>query len=110
MGSAGLFVALAALLITGAMNPIANGPLQALVQAHVPPDMQGRVFSLIGGVAMGMSPLSLAIAGPVADLVGIRFWYVVGGATMIALGAAGFFVPRCIWRTTGTGLRRPRNR
>lgn len=92
----GLLLALGAIFLVGVMNPIANGPLMALFQSVVAPEMQGRVFSLISSLAGAMMPLGLAVAGPVADLVGIRFWYVVGGATMIALGAAGFFVPKVV--------------
>jgi MFS family permease len=39
------------------------------------------------------TPLGMAIAGPVADAVGVRALYVVGGVVPILLGAGGFFVP-----------------
>jgi len=51
---------------------LTNGPLLAVVQAVVAPDMQGRVFSLINSVSTGMTPLGLAIAGPVADALGVN--------------------------------------
>lgn len=59
----------------GITNPIANGPFHAVIQAAVTPEMQGRVMSLIGGTATAMTPLSLAVAGPVSDSYGIRTWY-----------------------------------
>lgn len=90
----GLYIALGALFLTGFMNPIVNGPLQAIVQAVVEPGMQGRVFSLMSSLSMGMMPLGLAVAGPVADLLGIQFWYVIGGIAMLGMGVAGFFVPQ----------------
>ena len=40
--------AVATMLYLGVINPIVNGPLMAAVQAAVAPEMQGRVFSLIG--------------------------------------------------------------
>jgi hypothetical protein len=40
-----------------------------------------------------MVPLSLAVAGPVADVVGIQVWYVVGGVTFALMGVGAFFVP-----------------
>lgn len=49
------------------------------MQAVVAPDMQGRVFSLINSVSTGMTPLGLAIAGPVADALGVNIWFIVGG-------------------------------
>jgi len=40
-----------------------------------------------------MAPLSLLLAGPLADLFGVRFWYLVGGGGMVLLGLAAFTVP-----------------
>lgn len=90
----GLYLALGAMFLMGFMNPIANGPLQAIEQAVVEPGMQGRVFSLTNSLSAGMMPLGLAVAGPVADLLGIQFWYIIGGVTMLGMGVAGFFVPQ----------------
>ena len=75
------------------MNPFANGPLQALIQSTVSPEMQGRVFTLLGSLVTAMSPLSLAMAGPIADWLGIQFWYIVGGAIMIAVGLIALSIP-----------------
>jgi DHA3 family macrolide efflux protein-like MFS transporter len=75
------------------MNPIANGSLFATLQSTVPPEMQGRVFTLVMSGSAAMSPLGLAVAGPVADLVGVRIWFVVGGIATILMGAGSFFVP-----------------
>jgi DHA3 family macrolide efflux protein-like MFS transporter len=77
----------------GFMNPLANGPLMAILQATVAPDMQGRVFTLIGSMASLMSPLSLAIAGPVSDLTGVRVWYLVGGILCAIMGLAAGAIP-----------------
>jgi len=40
-----------------------------------------------------MSPLGLAVAGPVADLVGISFWYLLSGAVLTVAGVGAFLVP-----------------
>lgn len=88
MAPAGMFpLALASAALIGVMVSIANGPLQAAILAAVDPDMQGRVLSLIGSTAMAMSPLALAVAGPIADLAGIRAWYIAGGAVCMLIGA-----------------------
>jgi DHA3 family macrolide efflux protein-like MFS transporter len=55
--------------------------------------MQGRVFTLVGSLCNLATPLSMAIAGPVADAVGVRALYVVGAVAQILLGVVGFFVP-----------------
>jgi MFS family permease len=38
-------------------------------------------------------PLSLLIAGPIADKLGVRVWYVAGGLLCIVIGALAFAVP-----------------
>lgn len=89
-------LALAAMFAAGVMNPLINGPFFAILQVTVAPEMQGRVFTLVGSLSSAMMPLSLAVAGPVADVVGIRTWYVVGGAIFALMGAAAFFVPAIV--------------
>jgi DHA3 family macrolide efflux protein-like MFS transporter len=86
-------LALAGMFFGGFMNPIANGPFMAIMQAAVAPEMQGRVFSLIQSAASAMMPLSLLVAGPVADAVGVRAWYLVGGAACVVIGLFAFTVP-----------------
>jgi DHA3 family macrolide efflux protein-like MFS transporter len=90
--STGFPLALGALFLAGAMNPLLNGPLFAILQAMVAPEMQGRVFTLVGSLAMAMMPLSLAVAGPITDVVGVRPWYVVGGVIFALVGLASFAV------------------
>jgi DHA3 family macrolide efflux protein-like MFS transporter len=87
------WLALAGMAVAGFMNPITNGPLHAVIQATVKPEMQGRVMSLISSAATAMTPLSLAVAGPVSDAIGIRTWYLVGGVFCLLMGTAGFFIP-----------------
>ncbi|MEA3334629.1 MAG: MFS transporter [Chloroflexota bacterium] len=91
---AGAFIlGMLALFIAGVMNPITNGPIMALMQAEVAPDMQGRVFTLLGSASMAMTPLSLAVAGPIADAFGVQLWYLLGGLTCIIMGVGAFFIP-----------------
>jgi DHA3 family macrolide efflux protein-like MFS transporter len=87
------WLALAGMAVMGFMNPITNGPLHAIIQATVKPEMQGRVMALTGSVATAMTPLSLAVAGPVSDFIGIRTWYIFGGIACLLMGAGAFLVP-----------------
>jgi DHA3 family macrolide efflux protein-like MFS transporter len=87
------WLAIAGMALSGIMNPITNGPLFALLQSTVRPDMQGRVMSLVVSAATAMSPLSLMVAGPVSDAVGIRTWFWFGGVTCLLIGIGTFFVP-----------------
>ncbi|MEJ2706988.1 MAG: MFS transporter [Anaerolineales bacterium] len=89
-----VFIAVIPLMfIVGVSNPITNGPLFAILQSVVAPDMQGRVFTLLMSAASAMSPLGLIIAGPVADTLGVQTWYLAGGAVTILMGLGAFFVP-----------------
>jgi DHA3 family macrolide efflux protein-like MFS transporter len=65
--------------LTGFGIPFTNGPVFAIIQGTVDPQMQGRVISLIGSAATLMMPISLAIAGPAAERFGLQTWYLVGG-------------------------------
>jgi DHA3 family macrolide efflux protein-like MFS transporter len=86
-------LALVANAVSGMMNPLINGPLMALVQENIAPEMQGRVFSLIGSLAAAMSPLGMALAAPVADGLGIRVWWWIGGGLTAALGLLVLSIP-----------------
>jgi DHA3 family macrolide efflux protein-like MFS transporter len=91
--SSAFALALVAMALAGAMNPITNGPLFALLQSIVAPDMQGRVFMIVGSLSGLASPLGLVVAGPLADALGPGAWFVLSGVACGLLGVAGFFVP-----------------
>ncbi|HEU0295035.1 MAG TPA: MFS transporter [Anaerolineales bacterium] len=92
LAPAGWFgMALAGMIIVGVTNPIANGPLMAIVQSVVKPEMQGRVMSLITTFATGITPISLIVAGPISDAIGIRTWFWMSGIITLLMGFGGFF-------------------
>ncbi len=96
-------LALAACFILGFSMPITNGPLFAAIQAVVAPEMQGRVFTLIGSASAAMSPVGLIIAGPVADRFGVQTWYIVGGIVSIAMSVVAYFIPAVMRLEEGRG-------
>ncbi len=51
------------------VSPVINGSNQAIWQAKVAPDVQGRVFSVRRLIAQITAPVSMLIAGPLADRV-----------------------------------------
>ncbi|MDI6694154.1 MAG: MFS transporter [Anaerolineales bacterium] len=87
------WLAVVLMFLVGFTNPIVNGPLFAVVQAVVAPDMQGRVFTLISSFATAMTPIGLLFAGPIADRLGVQTWYVIGGVITASLGVLAFFIP-----------------
>ena len=77
----------------GSMIAMVNGPVRAILQIAVAPDMQGRVMSLIVSLATAMTPLGLMLAGPLADQFGVRPWFIVAGIATVLVGLSGFFIP-----------------
>jgi MFS family permease len=98
--------------------PIINGSNQALWQAKVPPDLQGKVFSIRRLIAWFVSPLAMLVAGPLADkylepnmrsstllsatfgrLVGtdpgsgMALMFIFGGLAAFGVTVIGFMVP-----------------
>jgi DHA3 family macrolide efflux protein-like MFS transporter len=101
----------------GFFVPIINGSNQAIWQAKVAPDVQGRVFSIRRLIAWFVSPISALLAGPLADLVlepamsegnilanvwgwlvgmgpgaGMALMFVLGGGLAALVGLGGYVV------------------
>ncbi len=89
-------LAVAGMALTGLMNPIVNGSFFAILQSTVPKEIQGRVIAILMSSTTAMAPLGLAFAGPFADIVGVRIWFILGGSLIILMGLAGFFVPSVV--------------
>lgn len=87
-------LALAGIAIFGFLNPITNGPLFAIIQSKVEPEIQGRVLSLLNAGAGLASPLGLAVAGPLADATNNnQLWFIIGGILTFLAGSISFFIP-----------------
>ena len=79
--------------VVGMAIPLADGPIMAILQANIAPGIQARVFTLIGSLISLSSPLGLALAGPVADWLGLQTWYLVAGALLGLTTVAFYFTP-----------------
>ena len=90
---AGFWWVITGMAFVGVMNPIANGPFFAVLQSVVAPEIQGRVFTVIGSVSMLMSPIGLAIAGPLSDRFGVQIWYRVGGFAALLMILLIYAIP-----------------
>jgi MFS family permease len=77
----------------GSTSTVANIAVRALWQREIPDELRGRVFAARYAVGSGLFPVGLAMAGPLADLVGARL--VMGGAGLICalVGSTGFLIP-----------------
>lgn len=83
-----LWLMVVALFVSGALFQGAQVLWGTLLQRRVPPAMLGRVSSLDFFVSLALMPVSMAIAGPVGDTVGIAPTFVVVGLvpTILAVG------------------------
>lgn len=88
-----LWTAVAVGYVVGMAIPLADGPIMAILQANIAPEIQARVFTLIGSLISLSSPLGLALAGPVADWLGLQAWYLVAGALLGLTTVAFYFTP-----------------
>lgn len=98
--------------------PIINGSNQAIWQAKVPPDIQGKVFAARRMIAQISAPLAMLIGGPLADRVfepamasggafarmfgplvgtepgsGMALMFVFAGILAVAVGLGGYLFP-----------------
>ena len=63
---------------------------QSTLQAEVPAEVRGRAFAFFDVLWNGSRLASLGLGGVLADAVGIRAVYVLGGTLLLAAGAYGW--------------------
>jgi DHA3 family macrolide efflux protein-like MFS transporter len=100
-------LALAGMCVMGSMSSIANGSLFAIVQSIVAPEMQGRVFTVMGSISMSLSPIGLVIAGPLSDRLGVQAWYVTGAITCLLIMVVCVITPAIMHLEEGRGRPMP---
>ncbi len=86
-------IAIIVMFLAGFMASINSGSQVAIIQSCSTSEMQGRVWTITGTIMGGAPTLGLLIAGPVADLLGIRFWYIAGGIGSIIIAITLMLIP-----------------
>jgi DHA3 family macrolide efflux protein-like MFS transporter len=86
-------LAVGLVFLVAVLETLAIGLGGAIGQALVPPEMQGRVFSLVMSLSQALAPLGLLVAGPVADSLGVEFWWALTGVVLTAMGALALAIP-----------------
>jgi DHA3 family macrolide efflux protein-like MFS transporter len=86
-------LAIAGFFVGSMMNAITNGSAFALLQTIVEPKLQGRVFTVVMSMAGAISPLSLAVGGPIADWLGVRTLYFIAGGALVLISVIGMMSP-----------------
>jgi DHA3 family macrolide efflux protein-like MFS transporter len=82
--------------LVGLTIPMIDGPIMAIMQGTVAPEMQGRVMTLMGSLVWITSPIGLAIAGPVSDWAGLQIWYLLAGLLCVLSTLGGLRLPALI--------------
>ncbi len=82
-------LALGALLFYGLGTSTGNVTFASLIQSHVPDGLRGRVFAAFDLIWHTMRMASLLIGGVLADQLGIRAVYYLGGGLLIVAALVG---------------------
>jgi predicted MFS family arabinose efflux permease len=84
-----MYIAAAATLVMGLANGYANIMLITWLQQKVAPEMTGRVMSLVMFAAIGLNPVSTALAGALIGLNAALLLFCAGSLmTLFTLSAA----------------------
>lgn len=78
--------ALLIMFITGWNAGFFTNLNMALVQAHTPNALMGRVMSIYTICMVGGMPIGALASGAISDVVGAREWFAICGAALLALG------------------------
>jgi MFS family permease len=83
-----LWLMVIALFVCGFLFSGAQVLWGTLLQRRVPPALLGRVSSLDFFVSLALMPISMAVAGPVGDSIGIAPAFLIAGLvpTVLAVG------------------------
>ena len=77
----------------GSSSSVFNASFVSVVQTRIEAGMLGRVMSLYRSFGLLPAALGLLGTGFLAENVGLPTTFVVAGTSIVAVGAAGFFIP-----------------
>jgi DHA3 family macrolide efflux protein-like MFS transporter len=77
----------------GLILPILNTIYMTIIQTTVPPDKMGRVSSVLQSISVAAFPIGTIIAGPLAEVIGIR-------SVFLFSGILGLIIVFTVWRST----------
>jgi MFS family permease len=92
--SPNVWVAVWWVLLGGVGNAAAIVCNALLVQRGAPDYLRGRVFTVLIGATSAVLGIGMALTGPLVDLVGPRWAYVIAGMVAFVAATAGFVMLR----------------
>jgi DHA3 family macrolide efflux protein-like MFS transporter len=101
-------LAMAGLFISGFTNTLSNGTAFAMLQSIIPPEVQGRIFSIIMSTTTVMAPVGVLVAAPVVEKYGIQSWYIFAGIATVLMVSVAYFIPSVINLETTKRLKQPK--
>lgn len=84
--SGGYWIFVVCCFFMGASGTFMNVPVMAYVQESTPPEIMGKVFSLMMSAMTLAMPIGLIIAGPVSEIVGVDNWFFWSGVALMLTG------------------------
>lgn len=72
--------------VAGLFWPVFSTAQTVLIQETVPPEMLGRVFSVIQLIMTGTVPIAILFYGPLADVVQMKLIYLISSALLAVVG------------------------
>jgi MFS family permease len=88
------WVIAAALFVWGVTGSVGMVIWGTLLQRRVPPHLLGRVSSLDFFVSLALMPVSMALAGPAAEVLPIWLIFLVAGGVCPVMAVIAFAVAR----------------
>ena len=89
----GIYYCVVIMFMIGIVLPFIDGLIVPIIQSKGSPEYQGRLMTLLSSSSKVLVPVSMLIAGPVADQFGVLFWYRYGGLMILALTIIFIFSP-----------------
>ncbi len=80
-------------VVSGVLFAFGEITWSTLMQSHVPREMLGRVSSLDWMLSFGLVPISFALAGPVAEALGVEATMIGAGLVSAAIFLGALLVP-----------------
>lgn len=79
--------------VASMMQTLVQGPMLAVIQDVVPPELQGRVLTVLDSTTSLATPAGLVIAGLLGDARNPQVWFLVAGIGLIVLFVIGWLNP-----------------
>jgi MFS transporter, DHA3 family, macrolide efflux protein len=86
-------IAVIAFFLVGASNTVQNASFFAAIQGKIPPQIQGRVFTMMSSTNRFLSPIALPVAAFLVSKLGIMFLFKFAGTAAIVGGLLSMLIP-----------------